>query len=94
MLPEALEGNKKQKGFPLPSGLDKTSSISDNHPTGSRSEQHFVLVIALVLVLSFRRSRNLLLCRLLLNAVMPTTENLITLYICIRIPPSKGARGM
>ena len=39
LLPEALEGNKKEKRFPLPSGLDKTSCIPDNHLTGSQRER-------------------------------------------------------
>ena len=40
------------------------------------------------------RVRNLLRSRLPLNAVKPTTENLITLYIVEEIPLSKGVRGM
>ena len=47
LLPEALEGNKKEKRFPLPSGLDKTYSISDNYFIGSPSEQHFAFELAL-----------------------------------------------
>ena len=46
-MPEVLEGNKKEKRFPLPSGLDKTFAIPDNHPTGSQREQHFALELAL-----------------------------------------------
>ena len=47
LLPEALEGNKKEKRFPLPSGLDKTYSIPDNYSIGSPSEQHFAFELAL-----------------------------------------------
>jgi len=47
LLPSSISGNKKQKGFPLPSGLDKTFAIPDNHPTGSQREQHFALELAL-----------------------------------------------
>ena len=42
LLPEALEGNKKEKRFSLPSGLDKTFSIPDYYSIGSRSEQSFL----------------------------------------------------
>ena len=34
LLPEALEGNKKEKRFSLPSGLDKTFSIPDYYSIG------------------------------------------------------------
>ena len=74
MLPEVLEGNKKEKRFPLPSGLDKTFCIPDNHPTGSSSEQHFALELALEFELVIPQIRNLLRSRLLLKVVKPTTE--------------------
>jgi hypothetical protein len=72
-LPEVLEGNKKEKGFPLPSGLIKTCGVPDNHPTGSQSEQHFALVLALEFELVIPKNRNLLRSRLPLNAVKPIT---------------------
>jgi len=74
LLPEVLEGNKKEKRFPLPSGLDKTFAIPDNHPTGSQREQHFALELALEFELVIPQIRNLLRSRLLLKVVKPTTE--------------------
>jgi hypothetical protein len=78
LLPEVLEGNKKEKRFPLPSGLDKTFAIPDNYSIGSPIEQHFALELALefelVLELVIPRVRNLLRSRLWLNAVKPQPE--------------------
>ena len=59
--------------MPFPSGLDKTFCIPDNYPTGSQSEQHFALVLALEFELVIPKKRNLLRSRLPLNAVKPTT---------------------
>ena len=75
MLPEVLEGNKKEKRFPLPSGLDKTFIIPDYYSIGSRSEQHFAFELALEFELVIPQIKNLLRSRQPLNAVKPSQLN-------------------